>query len=361
MSLLQLQASDLCDLGSLYMSLLRASHHHAQTAVQICFQQSGQSLRTEELHRCNRAAQGSDYIVDCTVAVTAPFGDCFRAVCRYSLVATGPESCQLRIDYAMAYAKRMSGIARAMLEPAAESGLAKNFAQFMAVLSDHVSLADATEAAPSLSSPVPQGIDAQGIQTVTSTPVPAAKKGDTMAQSAAESVTALLTVAGSQRRVRSVVTVFVDDHLLDFFLPAAEVLLMSVGISTSTQNVAVRGCATLLSTAFVLVLIQQLLNLWHNGGEWCEMHSSWILARMCVTTHNAVDLPRSVTGIVVAAVAIMLVRSILGDWAGQVRQRVPSLCFPTHLARCTLTHTHSAYCSEARRVHAGQSPEKPCI
>ena len=286
--------------------------------VQICFQQSGQSLRTEELHRCIRAAQGIEYIVDCTVAVTAPFGDCFRAVCRYTLVATGPKSCQLRIDYAMTYAKRMSGIARAMLEPAAESGLAKNFAQFMAVLADHVSLADATEAAPALSSPISPD-DAPNTEPVSSAPAPAAKKGDTMAQSAAESVTALLTVAGSQRRVRSVVTVFVDDHLLDLFLPAAEVLLMSVGISSSTQNVAVRGCATLLSTSFVLFLIQQLLNLWHNGGEWCEMRSDWMLARMCVRAHRAVDLPRSVTGIVVAAVAIMLVRSILGDWAGQVR------------------------------------------
>lgn len=293
--------------------------------MQICFQQSGQSLRTEELHRCVRAVQGSDYIVDCTVAVTAPFGDCFRAVCRYTMVATSPQSCQLRIDYAMTYAKRMSGIARAMLEPAAESGLAKNFAQFIAVLAEHVSLADATDAAEALPAPVPKE-DVQSTQPVASTSTPAAKKGDTiLSQSAAERVTALLTVAGSQRRVRSVVTVFVDDHLLDLFLPAAEVLLMSVGISTSTQNVAVRGCATLLSASFVFILLQQLLNIWHNGGEWCEMHSDWMLARMCVRVHRLMDLPRSVTGIVVTAVAMMLVRSILGNWAGQVCHPVLSL------------------------------------
>lgn len=246
-------------------------------------------------------------------------------------MATGPESCQLRIDYAMAYAKRMSGIARAMLEPAAESGLAKNFAQFMAVLADEVNLADAIEPAPGLYYPTQQG-DTQGTEAVASTPVPAAKMGDTMAQSAAESVTALLTAAGSQRRVRSVVTVFVDDHVLDLFLPAAEVLLMSVGFSTSTQNVAVRGCAVLLSTTFVLVLVQQLLNLWHAGGEWCEKHSNWMLAKMCSATHRTVDLPRSVTGIVVAAVAIMLVRSILGDWAGQVRH-FGFLCVTVDLIR----------------------------
>lgn len=267
-----------------------------------------------------RAAGGSEYMVDCTVAVTAPFGDCFRAVCRYSFVATGPESCQLRIDYAMAYAKRMSGIARAMLEPAAESGLAKNFAQFMAVLADHIRLTDAVEPAVGPAQPSPE-LETQDAEAVPCAPEPAEKKGDTMAQSAAESVTALLTVAGSQRRVRSVVTVFVDDHLLDLFLPAAEVLLISLGLisSTSTQNVAVRGCAALLSTSCVLGLIQWLLNMWHDGGEWCQTHSSWMLARMCVSAHRSVDLPRSVTGIVVAAIAILLVRTILGKCAGQVR------------------------------------------
>eukprot|EP00892_Ulva_mutabilis_P010659 jgi/Ulvmu1/7966/UM004_0199.1 len=234
----------------------------------VCFQ-SGRSLRTEELHRCILAAPGQQYVVDCTVAVTAPFGDRFRTICRYTMAAVTPAAAQLRIDYAMTYAKPIPRWGRAMLEPAAESGLAKNFAQFIAVLSSFIHLSDAT-------------------------------------------------VPVSPRRIRTVRTMFVDDHVVDLFLPLAEVLLMSAGLSNS-GDVAVRGAAALLSTTSVLLLLQILLNLWHRVGQACEGSRS-VPGALCAQAHRVVDLPQSVAGLFVATVAIMSLRSLMGGVAAQMAQ-----------------------------------------
>lgn len=282
---------------------------HNSRLLQVCFQ-SGRSLRTEELHRCVLAVPGQQYIVDCTVAVTAPFGDRFRTVCRYSMTAVTPATAQLRIDYAMTYAKPIPGWGRAMLEPAAESGLAKNFAQFIAVLSDFIDLSDAAvpvspERPPTAPTPPAEPFSA-------APPTPPASAAPRVSH-----VTAILTAAGSQRRIRTVRTMFVDDHVVDLFLPLAEVLLMSAGLSNS-GDVAVRGAAALLSTSSVLLLLQMMLNLWHSIGEACEGSRS-VPGVLCARAHRAVDLPQSVAGLFVATAAIMSLRSLMGAVAAQVR------------------------------------------
>jgi hypothetical protein len=271
--------------------------------MQVCFQ-SSRTLCTEELHSCIEANPSEHFVVDCAVAVTAPFGDRFRTICRYAMVATSASTTQLRIDYTMVYTKSMSGLARAMLEPAAESGLAKNFAQFIAALSSHVVLSDAV--APPLPSPPPEAI------------VPATLPGTGVAVLRLSPVQAILTAEGAQRRMKNVVQVFVDDHLLDLFLPAAEVLLMSAGVPCGAEaSAGVRGTAALLSSAFVFLLLQLLLSCWHMVGGVCARWQT-APARLCTQVHEAIDLPRSVTGVIVAAVVILVVRSVLGGWAVQV-------------------------------------------
>lgn len=296
---------------------LASSPPHA-TLLQVCFQ-SGRSLRTEELHRCVLAAPGQQYVVDCTVAVTAPFGDRFRTVCRYSVAAVTSSTAQLRIDYSMTYAKPIPGWGRAMLEPAAESGLAKNFAQFIAVLSQFIDLADAAAPVTPLHITPPSAPAATPAE-----PAAAAAPPPQPAVPRVSHVTAILTAAGSQRRIRTVRTMFVDDHVVDLFLPVAEVLLMSAGISNS-GDVAVRGAAALLSTASVLLLLQLLLNVWHSVGAACEGARS-VLGALCAQAHRAIDLPQSVAGVFVATVVIMAVRSLLGGAAAQARPPHPSHC-----------------------------------
>lgn len=283
--------------------------------LQICFQ-SGGSLRTEELHRCVLAAPAQQYVIDCTVAVTAPFGDRFRTVCRYSISAVTSASAQLRIDYAMTYAKPIPGWGRAMLEPAAESGLAKNFAQFIHALSDFIDISDA--AVPVAPVPIPTPAPESRAEPSTSAPAGAAARPPSGPDAVprVSHVTAILTAAGSQRRIRTVRTMFVDDHVVDLFLPLAEVLLLSAGISNS-GTVAVRGAAALLSTASVLLLLQLLLNLWHSVGAACQGARS-VPGALCARAHSAVDLPHSVAGVFVATVVIMVVRSFVGGIAAQV-------------------------------------------
>lgn len=244
--------------------------------------------------------------------MTAPFGDRFRTVCRYTMAAVTPTTAQLRIDYAMTYAKPIPGWGRAMLEPAAESGLAKNFAQFIAVLSDFIALSDASVPVSPIHPPTTTSPPAPPPAPSTAgPPLPAADAVPRVSH-----VTAILTAAGSQRRIRTVRTMFVDDHVVDLFLPVAEVLLMSAGLSNS-GDVAVRGAAALLSTASVLLLLQMLLNLWHRIGEACERSRS-MSSVLCAQAHRAVDLPQSVAGVFVATVVIMSLRSLMGAAAAQV-------------------------------------------
>lgn len=314
-------------------AVMRALSRSRLIAMQVCFQ-SGRSLRTEELHRCIHAAPGQQYIVDCTVAVTAPFGDRFRTVCRYSIASVTPATAQLRIDYAMTYAKPIPGWGRAMLEPAAESGLAKNFAQFIEVLSEFIDLSDAAAPVPPMPMPTPTSVPpspASPAAPPTPTPTPTLLPYPHPHHLA--HVKALVTTEGFQRRIRTVRTMFVDDHVVDLFLPAAEVLLMSAGVSNS-GDVAVRSAAAVLSTASVLLLLQLLLNVWHAVGVACQGARS-VPGMLCARAHRAVDLPQSVAGVFVATVVIMAVRSLLGGIAAQVRL-APTLLSPAPVVKTEL-------------------------
>ena len=260
--------------------------------VQVCFR-SARAMSTEELQRCVEARAGARFVVDCTVCTDAPYGDCWRTVCRYSLTAVDAAACQLRIDYAMAYAKPVSAWMRRMLEPAAESGLAKHFAQFIDVLSRHAALADAAAPLPAAGARAP------------------AEEGASKRQQ----VVALLTALGARRRIASVATVFVDDHLLDLFLPLADFLLAGVtGRAPKSGGFGERGVASVLSTLLVGFLLQGVLWAWHKLGGACGRRAHFA-ARACSRVYAALDLPHSVTGLVMAIGVILVVRSALGGFA----------------------------------------------
>jgi hypothetical protein len=251
-------------------------------------------MKTEELHRCIQAEPGTAYVVDCTVCTTAPYGDCWRTICRYSLAATSPSTCQLRIDYCMVYSRPVSSWMRRLIEPAAESGLAKNFAQVIAVLSRSVALSDAAE-------PVSTAAGAGA-----AAPVAASK---------AQQAAALLTALGARRRIASVATVFVDDHLLDLFVPLAETILAGVtGRLPTSGGLGVRSFASVLSTLLVGYLLQIVLRVWHWVGSACEARDN-VAARMWLRVYAALDLPRSIAGLFVTIGVLFLVRNSLGGFA----------------------------------------------
>ena len=297
-------------------------------ALQVCFHAT-RSLKTEELHRCVYARSGVGYIVDTTVRGTAPYGDYWRTVCRFTCAAHAAPGAassaapmvggaharsQLRISWRMAYAKPVSGWMRRVIEPAAESGLAKNFAQFIEALSKFTALADAQQALtlPGADDGIAPAQAASATERIAPTEADAA--------AASSRVDVLLTALGGRKRMRTFRTVFVDDHLLDLFLPAANVLVTAVGAAApASQAPGVRAVAAVLSTVLVAVLLQAMLSAWHFAGSACGRRDN-IAAHACHSFYRAVDLPRSVTGLVMAIGIIMLVRSSLGGWA-KVRMR----------------------------------------
>ena len=258
------------------------------------------------------AQPGVGYIVDCTVHCTAPYGEFWRTVCRFTCAAhsgKAPRTSQLRISYAMAYAKPVSAFLRRLIEPAAESGLAKNFAQFIDVLSRSTKITDATEAVQ-----LPEAASSGLVSAVAGADGASAAVAKLGVE---ERVVALLTAIGgdTRRRIRSVRTVFVDDHLLDLFLPAADVLMTTVGAAApSSKGPGVRAVAAVLSTLLVTGLLQVVLTVWHAGGALCG-GAGGVAGRVCSRVYSVIDLPRSVTGLVMAISIIMVVRSMLGGWA----------------------------------------------
>jgi hypothetical protein len=257
-------------------------------------------MKTEELHRCIKAEPGIGYIVDCTVCTTAPYGECWRTVCRYSISTAADTSVsQLRIDYCMVYAKPVSSWMRRIIEPAAESGLAKNFAQFIAVLSRFVTLSDAAE-------PVATVSEAGAAQALEEAPKAASKR---------QKVVALLTAFGARRRIASVATVLVDDHLLDLFLPLAEIILAGLtGRSPMSGGMGVRSVASGLSTLLVGYLLQLVLRVWHWLGAKCADHTN-VASRMCLRLYSSLDLPHSVAGLFMTIGVLFMVRNSLGGFA----------------------------------------------
>lgn len=276
--------------------LIRRSLQQARN-VQVCFQ-SSRTLKTEELQRCLIARPGERYVIDCTVRCTAPYSDCWRTVCRYTLAAPSdaPASAQLHIQYAMAYAKPMSAMMRRVLEPAAESGLAKNFAQFIDVLRTYAPLTDAS---------VPLAAAAAAAVPLPPHAAPA------HAPATQRRVVALLTALGARRRMPPMWRVFVDEHLLDVCLPSAQILLAAVAVDVpDAGGSGARGIAAVLSTLLVGVLLQAILSAWHAVGGACG-RSTGLAGRLCAQLYALLDLPKSVAGLVVAIGIILLVRSLV--------------------------------------------------
>jgi hypothetical protein len=289
-------------------------------SLQVCYQ-STRTMKTEEVQRCVFAQQGAGYVVDCTVRCTAPYGEYWRTVCRFTCAAHPAAAAngaaqrngkhraasQLRINYRMCYARPVSGWMRHIIEPAAESGLAKNFAQFIDVLSGFTKLSDASKATE-----LPGMADTVSGASLPSEPIGGA--AGVTERPTESKVVLLLTAMGARRRIRSVRTVFVDDHLLNLFLPAANVLLASVGAAAPESGGGVRAVAAMLSTLLVASLLQGVLSVWHWAGGLCgRSHNT--MARACQRVYHVIDLPRSVTGLVVAISVILLMRSMLGGWA----------------------------------------------
>lgn len=213
----------------------------------------------------------------------------------------------------MAYSRPLNRFARALVEPAAESGLTKHFAQFLTDLRAFVEFSDA----------LPVG----GLNNVAAPAEPASGSASPRAPAP------LVDPAGARRRMRGVAHSFVDDHLLDLCLPAAEILLASVGAAAS-RDAWLRRTAAAISAGLVLAILQVLLVAWHSLGRACARHApQWALARACERAHLGLGLPTSATGFVAAVVLIMILRSVLDDWAAhKVRflaaDHVPSGCRP---------------------------------
>lgn len=126
----------------------------------------------------------------------------------------------------------------------------------------------------------------------------------------------LLTHGGTRRRLHGVATHFVDDHLLDVFLPVAQALYCAL----DTRGFAlprVRTLSYLLSTAFVLAALQSFLALVHALAA-VTRESDALLARVYTRVYTLVDLPRSVTGMLVVVCLVMGLRSLLGAGAQHV-------------------------------------------
>jgi hypothetical protein len=258
------------------------------------------------------------YIVDCTVCTTAPWGDRWRTVCRYSIsAAADPSACLLRIEYCMAYAKPMPSWMRRVLEPAAESGISKNFTQVIQVLSRFVTLSDAAAE--------PEAVAA----VAEAAPVQAPEVAPQMASQRQKAVELLTAAFGARLSIAPVATVFVDDHLLDLFLPLAERIVGGLaGRKPMPGGLGVRSVASVLSMLLLGYVLQLILWLWHWIGGVCADRSN-ALARMFLRLHSSLDLPHSVAGLLMAIGLLFAVKHFLGGVA-----KVSRLHFLLHVTSC---------------------------
>lgn len=107
----------------------------------------GMKYKTEELQRLLVAKPGHFYTLEGCVSTTATYGDTFRVITRTRLTAgEAANSCELTIESTLVYLSSVNKFVRGCIERGADSGMAKNFSQFVDLLGKEVTVTDLTKA-----------------------------------------------------------------------------------------------------------------------------------------------------------------------------------------------------------------------
>ncbi|KAK9856447.1 hypothetical protein WJX84_002649, partial [Apatococcus fuscideae] len=113
----------------------------------------GIKFKTEELQRVTVCQPGKRYEVESCVATTATYGDRFRCLCSYKLVAQDKGISSLTIAFTLIFIKPVNFVIKKAIENGATSGITKNFEDTIQVLGTFVDVEGGKKPAASVTLP----------------------------------------------------------------------------------------------------------------------------------------------------------------------------------------------------------------